>query len=447
MTGGWQRRVRAVIGNRFSLWVAFVLVHLWLGYENLYSPTNPFGDVKSVYRYWMDQAFVSHYWVGVDAPWVYPIVALLPMMVAYVFGSAFYASSWLSFIMVLDAVALATLTGWGRTRRSLAAGWWWVLFLLALGPVSLGRIDAVSVAIAIVGVLLLAKHPTAASVLITLATWIKVWPAALLATIVIASRHRVAVIGSLVGTSIGIIAIALAFGSGTNVLSFITQQTGRGLQIEAPVSTIWLWRGFAGVPETFVYYDTTILTFQVSGPGTQLASAIMSPLLVVAFAAVAALGIRAMRRRVTVAELLPLLSLGFVLCFIVFNKVGSPQYESWLAVPIVLALASGGTSRARFRVPAIAALIIAATTQLIYPYFYDQLVTLHPLMLVVLTVRNLLMIGLFVWVVADLWVVPEKVVNSEEWDGSAWPLGSRDPSRVPGGSSRADSTARTSPRD
>lgn len=420
MTGGWLIRVRAIFGNRFSLWLAFVFVHLWLGYENLFSPTNPFGDVTSVYRFWMDQGFHSHYWVGIDVAWVYPIVAIMPMMLAYVFGSALYGSTWLSLIFVLDAAALATLTGWGRQRRNLAAGWWWVIFIIALGPVSLGRIDAVSVAVAIIGLLLLARHPTAATVLLTVATWIKVWPVALLGAIVIATKHRSAAIGSVIGTSIGIVAIALAFGAGANVASFISQQTGRGLQIEAPVSTIWLWRGFAHAAGTYVYFDQTILTFQVSGVGTRLASAIMTPLMTVAVAVVALLGIRAMRRLIPVAELLPLLSLGFVLCLIVFNKVGSPQYESWLGVPVVLALATGGSARRRFRLPAVVTLVIGVMTQAIYPYFYDAVVALNPGLLIVLTIRNLLMIALLVWVVAELLIVSrqpavESLANSEEW--------------------------------
>ena len=36
-------------------------------------------------------------------------------------------------------------------------------------------------------IVLLARHPTAASVLITVATWMKVWPAALIAALVIAA--------------------------------------------------------------------------------------------------------------------------------------------------------------------------------------------------------------------------------------------------------------------
>ena len=37
-----------------TVWIAFILVHLWLGLLNLYAPGLPLGDVTNVYRYWMD---------------------------------------------------------------------------------------------------------------------------------------------------------------------------------------------------------------------------------------------------------------------------------------------------------------------------------------------------------------------------------------------------------
>ena len=57
-----------------TLWVAFVLLHFWLGMLNLYAPGLPLGDVSIVYKFWMDQAFVADYWVGIDSGWVYPIM-------------------------------------------------------------------------------------------------------------------------------------------------------------------------------------------------------------------------------------------------------------------------------------------------------------------------------------------------------------------------------------
>ena len=386
--------------NPFLLWAAFILAHLWLGLLNLYGPGYPMGDVTAVYKFWVDQAVVNDFYVGIDSQWVYPIVAFVPMMLAFAFGSTFYASTWLSMIMVLDAVAFGVLTGWGRKREHTAIGWWWVAFLFLLGPIALGRIDSVTVPLAMVGVLLLARHPRAAALILTIATWIKVWPAALLAAIVISVHDRVRIVVVAVVTSLGIIAVVSALGGISNVFSFVSQQTGRGLQIEAPISTAWLWMAAAGVPGTFVYYDRAILTFQVAGAGTDVAAAIMSPLLALAVLAVCALGFIAVRRGVSTTQLLAPLALAFVTAFMVFNKVGSPQFESWLAVPIVLGLVTWHSGGRSFRTPATMVLVIAAITQAIYPYLYNYVLSVNPIMLIALSARNLLLIALFGWALA-----------------------------------------------
>src|SRR5690606_35889819 len=107
--------------------------------------------------------------------------------------------------------------------------------------IALGRIDSVSVPIALIGMLFLAARPRLATVLLTVATWIKVWPAALIGAIAIAVKERWVLVGVGAAVSGAILAVALALGSGSNVFSFVTQQTGRGLQVESPVSTIWMW--------------------------------------------------------------------------------------------------------------------------------------------------------------------------------------------------------------
>lgn len=422
-------RWRAIASSPVVLWALFVIVHLWLGMLNLYGPGLPFGDVTIVYKFWSDQFAVAHYWVGVDSPWVYPVLAIAPMMLARLFGPDLYASTWLSMIMALDAVAFAFLLGGGRRSRSVAA-WWWLVFLLLLGPIALGRIDSVTVPIAIVGVLLLVRRPQVASLLLAVATWIKVWPAAILVAAVIALRSRMRLLGVALSTSLAVIALALAFGAGPNVLSFVTQQTGRGLQVESPVSTIWLWRALAGLGGTTVYYDQGILTWQLRGAGVDAAAAVMTPVLLVALLAVTVLGLLAMRRAAPVRQLLPVLVLAFVTAFIAFNKVGSPQYVSWFAVAVVLGLAMQGR---RFTVPAVLVAAIAALTQLIYPFFYDRLLGLDPVLLVVITTRNLLFFVLLGWAAARLVVlarrrVPVREPGDELGDGAdrvsaVWPFG------------------------
>ena len=93
-----------------------------------------------------------------------------------------------------------------------------------------------------------------------------------------------------------------------------------------------------------------------------------------------------------------------MVALIAFNKVGSPQFIGWIAVPIVLGLTTSlvSTDAVAFRTPAILALAIGGLTQLLYPYLYDYLVTLHPAMLVALSLRNLLEFVLLGWAIRSL---------------------------------------------
>lgn len=398
-------RVGRLWRNPLILWSAFVAVHLVLGLVNLTAPGYPLGDVTMVYRFWMDQAFIANFWVGIDTMWVYPVLALIPMALAYAFGPDFYASTWLTMVMLLNAIAFGVLTGWGRRPDRVRVGWWWIGFLLLLGPIALARIDSVTVPIALVGVLLLASRSGLASVLLTIATWIKIWPAALIGAAVIALRERLRVLAAaLIGSAIILLA-ALLIGSGANVLSFVTQQTGRGLQPESPIATVWMWLAGFGVPGARVTYNSAILSFEVVGPGSDVAAAVMTPVLAVAVLVVVGLGVRAARAGASTALLLPTLALALTVTLIAFNKVGSPQFMAWIAVPIVLGLVTrDGPS---FRVPAAVGLVLAALTQVIYPYLYNALLALHPLMLVALTVRNALEFVLLGWAVRAIATAPE----------------------------------------
>jgi hypothetical protein len=347
------------------------------------------------------------------------------MLAASLFGPEQYASTWLSMVMLLNAVAFGFVTGWGRSRERVAIGWWWVAFLLLLGPIALGRIDSVSVPIVMVGVTLLATRPGVAGILLTIATWIKVWPAAIVAAAVIALKQRRRVLAAALVLSAAILITTVAFGSGANVLSFITQQTGRGLQPEAPIGTPFMWQALAGVPGAFVYYDQAILSYGVTGPGADVAIVLMTPVLVLAVLAIAVLGIRAARAGASAADLLPPLALALTVALIAFNKVGSPQFIAWLAVPIVFGLAANlAGSGLSFRTPATLGLVVAGLTQLIYPYLYFALLSLDPILVSALTVRNLLEFVLLGWAVRAVVLAPRaaRVTDDEEWLPSVWPL-------------------------
>ena len=395
--------VNKLAGSARTLWLTFIAVHVVLGVLNLFAFGLPLGDVTIVYARWAEQAYASGVVVGVDTPWVYPLLALVPILASVTFGIQHIAAAWLVMVTLVNVLALGFLTGWGNSRRGVLAGWWWAAFLLALGPIALARVDAVTVALAIIGVRLLRTHPRTAGIVLACASWIKVWPAALVLAAFIAVRARWRIAIAAAATSATVVVFALLAGAESNVFSFITEQADRGVQIESPIAALWLWQIVAGVPDTFIYYDTDILTFQIAGSGVEIAATLMTPLLALVVVLIALLGVRAVRAGAAPTSVLPMLSLALVVALVVVNKVGSPQFVSWLAVPIVLGLLMRDDPDApRFRVAAVLGIVIAALTQLVYPYLYHLLLSADPILIVVLSARNLLLVVLLVWSIAGL---------------------------------------------
>ena len=394
-------RIRRILGSRAALWAAFLLVHALLVVLNLTAQGLPLGDVTLVYRVWAENAAAEYVRMGIDVPWVYPILAFAPMAASLVFGSEWYGQTWLAIVVLLDAAAFAVLLGTrrlSRTRR--IAAWWWLGFLALLGPIALGRIDAITVPLAITGMLWAAGRPRIAAVLLTIAMWVKVWPAAVLAALVVASRKRWEVVTATLALSAGIIGVSLLAGSGLNAVGFVVEQAGRGLQIEAPLAVAWMWQIAAGSTDVEVVYNREILTFQISGPGAEVAASATMPLMALGVAVVLALGIRAVRRGAAFGRLFPPLALSFVVVLMLANKVGSPQFVTWLAAPVVLGLVFGPR---RFLVPAALAAAVALLTQVIYPYWYGWLMAANPGFVLVLTGKVALLIALLVWGIRALW--------------------------------------------
>lgn len=389
------------------LWIAFAVVHVGIAVLGFVLPNDPMGDLHNVYDpwsrealdgRWVDGRLVSPWIVGIHEKWVYPQLALVPMVLAQLLAwIANYAVAWAIVVTVADAVAFGILIGTGRSTGRTVAAWFWLAFLTVLGPIAMYRVDAFTVPLGILGSLWLVRRPWLGSALLAVATWIKVWPAAILAAAVIAVRRRLAVVGAAAAVSAFVALAVVTAGGAPNLFGFIDDQAGRGLQIEAPVSAYYMWLASAGEPGAWVYYDPDMLTFQVTGPNVDPLIAAMTPVLVLAVAAVAALGAIKAWRGASFVSLFPALSLALVLAFIVFNKVGSPQYYAWLAVPLVVGLV---LNRAAWWRISTLALAVAALTQVVYPILYRGLMIVpSPLFdaVLVLTLRNVGAVALFVW--------------------------------------------------
>lgn len=391
------------MSRRALLWIAFVIVHAAVGWLGYHLPSQPMGDVYNVYEPWSAQALAGDGVVGITEKWVYPQLALVPMMLAWVFGFLTYTPAWAVLVTLCDALGFAVLVGRGRAKGRTAAAWFWLGAIALLGPVAIYRLDAITVSLSIAACLWLVGRPWLASILLAVATWIKVWPAAILAAAVIAVRRRVALIGGGVIVSVLTLGVVVVAGGAAYALSFATEQTGRGLQLEAPASAVYLWQAALGVPGSAIYYAHDIITFEVTGPGIDAVVALMTPLLALAVIGVAAIGAFKVWRGASFAAVFPSLSFALVLAFVAVNKVGSPQYMGWLVPSVVIGLV---LARRAWAAPAAVVLFVSWLTQLVYPMMYDDLLGAQLFPVAVLTLRNALVVALFVWVVVRLVRVP-----------------------------------------
>ncbi|WES66127.1 hypothetical protein P0L94_08625 [Microbacter sp. GSS18] len=388
------------MSRRAALWIGFALVHVAIVSIELLTGRSAAWDVDQLYRWWADGVAAGVRVPGLTEAWVYPAFALAPIMLARGLAVVMdFTLAWAVLVTAADALAFALLIGNGASRGRRTAGWFWLLAMAALGAVGVFRLDALTVPLAIAGGLWLIGRPWLGSALLATATWLKVWPAAMLAAAFLAVRRRWAVVGGAAAVSAVIVLAVITAGGAPYLLSFVGDQTSRGLQIEAPVSTFYLWLAVLGDPGAWIYYDADMITFQITGPNVDPVIAAMTPLMAMAMLAVAAVGATAAWRGARFAALFPSLALALVLAFIVFNKVGSPQYMTWLIPPLVVGLV---LDRHHWRRPALATLAALALTQLIFPWFYDALLAVSPIMVVVITVRNALLVGLFAWTVVRL---------------------------------------------
>lgn len=409
---------RASTARVVALWSVFLIVHALTAWAGWVYPSQPMGDVVLVYEPWASSALGGGPIVGVTETWVYPQLALVPMLVAAVLSaplvpllgvSSAYLVGWAVLVVILDAVAFAVLVGRAPSHARRVAAWFWCGALALLGPIALYRIDAITVPIAVIGGLWLVSRPAVGAALLTIGAWIKIWPGALVLAAVVALRARVRVLVAAAVVSVGVVATLLLLGADTEILGFLTEQTGRGLQIEAVAATPFLWLAVAGAAR--IEYSFEILTFQITAPGVDAVSAALTPLMVLSVLAVTVLGALKAMRGAGFPRLFPPLALTLVTLLIVTNKVGSPQFQTWMIAPVILWLV---LDRARARVPAVLVLALCLLTCLVYPIGYDGLLRADALSVAVLTVRNILLVVLLVLAARALVRVPVRHPKTQE---------------------------------
>ena len=401
---GEERFIRRLGESRVALLAALVVALLWpLMAALLLLDDSGFGDL-SLYHAWSRAGLAGHGWPVLDFDWVYPAGALLPIAaLAWIPSEAGFGLAWIGVAFALDVLVLARLDARGPHGRW--AAWWWVLFVGALGSVSLARLEAVMVPLMVLAVLTLSRRPALAAAMLTFAGWIKIVPFVWLLPLVASGGRRWgwAAGASAVASAVVVVPVVL-LGGGSRLLSFVTMQGDRGLQIESawalPIQIQHVW---GGGPDP--RFETQLQTWELPGnlASTLVNSADMA-LLPVALLAYGLI-LRALWARQD--EIVAVLAQSFfllALLLIVVNKVGSPQYVSWPAAAVILGLTQvdAGLRREWWR-PALVLLVVAALTQLIYPVFYTELIAGNRVIAAVLVVRNLLLMYLFAGAARKLW--------------------------------------------
>lgn len=389
--------MKKIFSNLWVLLAAGIIAHLWLIFIGLNGIGTPMGDVPYAYQPWLQQMINSGKLLGINLDWVYPYPALIPIWLAALINPMEFQTGWFTMITILDLVGLAVLADWGRGKNPVrfSAAWYWLTFLVVLGPISISRIDSYSVVLAIFGIaMLVSRRLVGSTVFFSLSAATKIWPIALLLPAIAASKHRRRLLIVTLGALVNLAAIGLILGGNGSLFSFLGYQSSRGIQVESPIASFWIWSGKFGISNSGIYYDNKMMTFQVAGDNIELFAALIGIAMWVAIAITLWLTWRAAKTGARFQAILPVAALTAVLDLIVFNKVGSPQFASWLVVPILLGILYVAPN---WKLPIYSVAALALVTGLIYPVIYDSILNAEPWALGVLLLRNLGYVALLIW--------------------------------------------------
>jgi len=382
------------------------LTLIWLGTAS----GDPLGDVRYIYDAWVANMAQGHYLLGITDPWVYPYVAQVPLWLAHWIYPPDYLTGWLVLVVNLNMLLIAYTLGWGKRMDRAKAAWFFIACVFLIGPVAIGRLEVFSLALTVfAAIAFLEKRESTSMQLFNAATWIKVSPmAALFSGFIVSENRKRFVLHMLIGTAV-ILGIGLLLGGNMNMFSFITMQSGRGIQVESTIAIFWLIQILVGIAGSKIYYDNEIVTFQISGFGVSEVASIMTLVQFGALVITIFLGFRAMRAGADSNTAFAWIFLTATLDLLVFNKVGSPQYELWVVGAAIFGILA---KTANWRLVVWITVITSGLSWLIFPIFYGDLLASNPLGVSLLVLRNLGMIVILVYANIQLTKLGSKRVKA-----------------------------------
>ena len=174
----------------------------------------------------------------------------------------------------------------------------------------------------------------------------------------------------------GLAGVSLLAGGWTRLVSPLTWQSGRGLQIES-IWAVPLMVARAVRPDGWTVDMSPYQAYEIFGPGVGFWVQVSNVATLVGLVALAALFVRAFRAGGSTPVAVGFLILTTVALMIVTNKTLSPQYLLWLGGPAAALLLIRDRARTEERIAirrtAYALVLLALLTHLVYPLLYDGL--------------------------------------------------------------------------
>ena len=341
---------------------------------------------------------VFYYWRKIAALWSvglpstlneYPTPVVWLLTLPYVASAGFRVGYLIAFVVLMlavDAVFTLMLFRASGRRRGVAVDFW-LAFVFLVGPLGYLRFDLIPAVLAGAALLLARTRPWVTGALTGLGAALKLWPALLYGAFLAPRASRKPVSWGFWGVGIGLAALSLVFGGFRRLVSPLTWQSDRGLQVESLWSTP-LMVARALNPTHWTVEMSRYQAFEIFGPGVDPYQTASSVATVLGLIMIALLFARAFRSVEPSPRAVGLVMLAVIAIMIVTNKTLSPQYLLWLGGPTASLLfldrhridaGSGVRDRESAAIDGLARqlLVLALLTHLVYPLLYDQLLYLH----------------------------------------------------------------------
>ena len=347
-----------------------------------------------------------------DGPWEYPAGAAAVVVLPALLRGAPYVLGFVGQMLLWDVAVLLVLALVGLRRGSLLGAWSWVAVVPLLGPVALARFDVVPTALAIGGLAAAAVAPVLAGALLASGAVVKLWPALLLPLVLLLHRGQARVLAG--GAAVGAVVLLAVgrYGGSTQLLSFLSYQRDRGLEVESvPALPLMLARAYG---DDRMQVGFGFGSYQVDGPWAPAMLGVGTAGLVAVLLGVAALAWRA--RGTDPGRTVPVLAVVLMAGVLVFDKVLSAQYPLWLAGLVCLSLCRPD-SPLRATLAPLAGLLVL--TQLVYPLSIQTLtLTTEPLPVLLLAARDVLLVVVLVIAARAAWRLGSAPRRSEQRVGA-----------------------------